>query len=173
MIAVKRVPMEILEGSKYVIRTEYLSVRWACLSVIAMNKVSKLLLALLVASLLFFFLSPAIRAQEGRIYLDFANQTVSANIREAPLKAVIKKIKSEKGVWFLNWFKGSEFLFDEKVLLRFKNIPVGDAMQRIFSGINHALIFDSQHSIEGVFLFGKSGKRRYRGRSGSPGYRRG
>lgn len=160
MIVVKGVPMEILERSKYVIRTEYSTVRWASLSVIAMNRVSKLLLALLVASLLLFFISPAIRAQEGRIYLDFADQTVSANIREAPLKAVIKKIKSEKGVWFLNWFKGSESLFDEKISLRFKNIPVRDAMERIFSGINLALIFDSQDSIEGVFLFGKPSKRR-------------
>ena len=142
------------------IHTDYSSIPWRCLRVIAMNRDFKLLLALFIASLLFFFKSPAIRAQEGRIYLDFANQKVSANIREAPLKAVIKKIKNEKGIWFLNWFKGNESLFDNKISLRFKNIPVHEAMERIFSGINLALIFDSQHSIEGVFLFGKPGKRR-------------
>lgn len=152
--------MEILWGSEYVIRTTYLPVRRACLSVITMNRVSKLLLALLVVFLP-LFLSPAVRAQEGRIHLDFEDQTVSANIREAPLKAVIEKIKSEEGVWFLNWFKGNESLFDEKISLRFRNLPVRDAMERIFSGINVALVFDSQNSIEGVFLFGKPGKRRY------------
>lgn len=142
------------------IHADYSSIPWTCLSVIAMNRVYKLLLALLITSLLLFFPSPAIRAQEGRINLDFANQKVSANIREATLKAVIEKIKYEKGVWFLNWFKGSESLFDNKISLRFKNIPVQDAMERIFSGINLALIFDSQHCIEGVFLFGKPGKKR-------------
>lgn len=156
--------MGVLERSKYSIRTKHLSICWTCISIIVMSRVSQLVLALLVTSLLFFSLSPVIQAQEGKIYLDFRNQTVSANIKEAPLKAVIKKINSKKGVWFKKWLKGSEFLFDKKVSLRFKNIPVRDAMERIFSGINHAFIFDGQHSIEGVFLFGKSSKIRNRGR---------
>jgi hypothetical protein len=133
-----------------------------------MCKVSQPVLTLFVISLLFFSIAPVIQAQEGRIYLEFENQSVSANIKGAPLKAVIKKINSKQGIWFKKWLKGSEFLFNEKVSLRCKNIPVHDAMEQIFSGINHAFIFDGQHSIEGVFLFGKSSKIRYRSNRRSP-----
>ena len=127
-----------------------------------MSKVSQLVLALLTTFFLFFFLSPVIQAQGEIFYLEFKKQTVSAKIKEAPLNTVIKKINSKGGIWFKKWIKGSEFLFDEKVSFKCKNIPVRDAMERIFSGINHAFIFDDQQSIEGVFLFGKSNKIRYR-----------
>lgn len=167
---VKGGAIKILEGSEYVIRTEYSSVRWACLSVIAMNRVSKLLLALLVASLLLFFLSPAIRAQEGRIYLDFADQTVSANIEDAPLRDVLTRIKKKKGIWFKACLKGESSL-DEKVSLRFRNLPIQSGLERILSGMNHCLFFEKRR-VMGVMLFGKPGKRTYKGRRRSVRRRR-
>jgi hypothetical protein len=73
-----------------------------------MQKVTRTILIPLAASLLFF--SAPIPAMGGGIDLDFKNLTLSAEIREAPIRDVIEKIKEEKGIWFKLWFKGKEFL---------------------------------------------------------------
>jgi len=130
---------------------------------IVMHKVTKSILTCLAVSCLFFSLSTPALSQDRRIYLDFRNQILSADIKEAPLKAVIKKIKEKKGIWFKNWFKGREFLLDEKVSVQFRGLSIQDGMERIFCEFNHSLIF-RQGRVVGVMLFGKPDKRTYRDR---------
>jgi len=129
-----------------------------------MQKVKRAILIPFAASLLFLLLSAPIPAMGGRIDLDFKNLTLSAEIREAPIRTVIEKFKEEKGIWFKLWFKEKELLLDEKVSVQFKSLPVQEGLGRIFSGMNHSLIFDKHNRLIGVFLFGKYDNERSRGR---------
>lgn len=129
-----------------------------------MQKVKRAILIPLAASLLFLLFSAPIPSMGGRIDLDFKKLTLSAEIREAPIRTVIEKIKEEKGVWFKLWFKEKEFLLDEKISVQFKSLPVQEGLGRIFSEMNHSLIFDEHNRLIGVFLFGKYDKERNRGR---------
>ena len=92
------------------------------------------------------------------------SSTLSAKIERASLKGVIAKIKEEKVIWFKFWFKSSEQLLNEQVSVRFKSLPLQDALERILSGLNHSLIFDKDGDLLGVILLGKSKKRIIRSR---------
>ncbi len=135
-----------------------------------MRKVTEAKVAFFATFVLLFSLSTLTLAQGRRIYLDFRNQTLSASIEEAPLRDILKRIKQKRGIWFKAWSKGKPIL-DEKVSVRFRGLPVQEGMERIFSEFNHSLIFD-QDSIVGVMLFGKPGKRTYKGRRRSVRRRR-
>jgi len=100
--------------------------------------------------------SALIVAEEGYIDLDFGNRTLSANITEAPLRAVIREIKKEKErIWFRIWLKESKVSLYEKVSVQFKDLPIRDGLKRILSTMNHSLIFDNHGNLLGVFLLGK------------------
>jgi hypothetical protein len=131
---------------------------------IGTNKVSKAIIPFIAVSLL-VFLSPALSiAEEGYIDLDFGNRTFSANIKEAPLRAVIGEIEKEKeGIWFRIWLKESKVSLDERVSVHFKGLPVLDGLKRIFTTMNHSLILDKNGRLLGVFLLGKPA--RVRGRA--------
>lgn len=129
---------------------------------IVMHKVTKSILTCLVICCLFFSLSTLTLAQGGRIYLDFRNQTLSANIEDAPLRDVLTRIEKKKGIWFKACLKGESSL-DEKVSLRFRNLPIQSGLERILSGMNHCLFFEKRR-VMGVMLFGKPAKRTYKGR---------
>lgn len=135
-----------------------------------MHRVTKSILICLTASFLMFSLSTLTLAQGGRIYLDFRNQTLSANIEDAPLRDVLTRIKKKKGIWFKACLKGESSL-DEKVSLRFRNLPIQSGLERILSGMNHCLFFEKRR-VMGVMLFGKPGKRTYKGRRRSVRRRR-
>ena len=130
-----------------------------------MHKVSKAILTFIVASLLVFLSSTIMLADEGYVDLDFGNRSLSANIREAPLRAVIGEIKKEKeGIWFRIWLKGGKVSLDEKVSVQFKDLPIRNALKRILSKMNHSLIFDNHGKLLGVFLLGKPARARDRSR---------
>jgi len=128
-----------------------------------MYKVIKTMSSFIVVSILFSQSVP-ISAQEGRIDLDFKKQTLSAKIERAPLKGVIARIKEEKNIWFKFWFKSNGSLLNEQVSVRFKSLPLQDALERILSGLNHSLIFNKDGDLLGVILLGKSQKRIIRSR---------
>ena len=118
-----------------------------------MHSLIKTIFILFAASLFCFSISTVLRAQEGKIYLTFKDQTLSADLEEAPLKVIINRFKEEKGIWF----KGKESLLDEKVSLQFKDLPIEKGLQRILSDMNYSLLFDKDANVVGVILIGKSG----------------
>jgi hypothetical protein len=112
-------------------------------------------------------LSAPILAEEKKIKLDFGDGTFSADIREAPLRAVIEEIEDEvEGIWFRIWLKGSKTTLHEKVSVQFKDLPIQDGMERIFSMVNCSLIFDKHSKLLGVFLLGRPARARGRVRRG-------
>jgi hypothetical protein len=95
--------------------------------------------------------------------LDFKDHLVSADIEGAQLRAVIEEIKKEmQGVWFKIWLIRSKTSLDEKVLVEFENLPIRKGMRRIFSDMNHGLVFDKHNNLLGITLLGKPTKLRRR-----------
>jgi hypothetical protein len=90
-------------------------------------------------------------AQESLIELQYKNQALSADLKEAPLKAVVEKIK-EWGIWV----KGEEHLVNRQVSTQFKNLSVRDGMKRIFSGISYCLIFGRKSRLDGLIIIGRA-----------------
>lgn len=130
-----------------------------------MHKASKAILTFLVASLLIFLSSALIIAEEGYVDLDFGKWTLSANIREAPLRAVIGEIKKEnERIWFRMWLEGGRASLDERVSVQFKDLPIRHGLKRILSTMNHSLVFDNHGKLLGVFLLGKPARARGRAR---------
>jgi hypothetical protein len=117
-----------------------------------MNKASIALLWVFILCLLGY---NSTSAEPRRIELDFVNQALSATIKSAPLKTVIAEIEEEEGVWFKLWLRGEDSVLDEKISVRFKNLPVKEGLERIFSPFNHCLVYDQDGKLSGVILFGK------------------
>ena len=111
-----------------------------------------------VLALLFLAMSlPAGHAEDqSDVSIRFDRGTVSADIRQASLSTVLKAIREEKGIWLETGFLKDESLLDERISLKFQDIPVKDGLERILSGINHCLVFE-EGGIAGVMLFGKAG----------------
>ena len=130
-----------------------------------MRKVIRAIFTILAAFLLLCAQSAPIRAERTKINLAFIDQTLSAKIVEAPLRAIIAKIRAEKGIRFRLWLKGTESLLHRKISVRFSKLPIKEGIERIFRAMNYSLIFNKRGKLVGVFLVGKKPDRgRYRAR---------
>lgn len=123
--------------------------------------VSKLLVILSVAIIVLLSLDSTVFAKDSRLYLDINNQTFSADIKNAPLKDVIKEIKGEKDIWFNTGFMRDKSLLDSDISMRFGNVDIQEGLDRILSGINYSLFFKG-NKVVGVMLLGSPDKRSYR-----------
>ena len=128
-----------------------------------------IVITFLVAAFLFLLAPHRIQAQTKQVELNFGRRTLSARIREAPLREVIATIE-KKGIWFKLWFKGRESVLNEKVSVRFKDLPLKKGLERILSTLNHSLVFDHNGVLSGVILLGKPERTTTRstGRSRTP-----
>ncbi len=133
-----------------------------------MQRVIKSIFILSIVSLFSFSSPPVVRSQEARIYLKFTEETLSVDLEEASLRAIMERVKQERGIWV----KGGESLLDEKVSLQFKDLPIQDGMARILSAMNYSLIFDRDSNLVGVILVGKRSKTSVRERTRRPTPRR-
>ena len=100
-------------------------------------------------------LSKSCPAQEGNIYLRFAEHAFTARIEDAPLETVLDRIKEERDIWFQVWSGGS--LEGEKISVTFSELSIQDGLERILSSMNHSLFFD-EAGVVGVMLLGKADK---------------
>ena len=103
--------------------------------------------------LMLFFLSSFSSASAGKGGIDvkFEGQIMSAELQGVSLKVILEKFKREKGIWF----KGDEALLEEKVSVRFKDLPLQEGLSRILSWVNHTLVFDQDKRLVGLFILGK------------------
>jgi len=104
--------------------------------------------------ILFCFFS-GIRTSSGNpvFEIKFEGSTLSARIEEVPLGQVIEMLAREKGIW-LSWEKS---LYDEKISIQFKDIPLEQGLGRILSNINYAFIYDQDKRLVGLIILGKKG----------------
>ena len=109
-----------------------------------------------------FIAGTFISAHSSTLNLNFEDDTVSAIIRDVPLKKVINEIKKETGIWFQLMISKDAPVLSEDISVRFEEEPVEDGLGRILKPVNHSLVFDKQENVIGVYLFGKPGRREYR-----------
>jgi hypothetical protein len=101
----------------------------------------------------FFFLAEfsPIHAGIGEAELQLKGQTLSAQLNKTSLRAILEKLRKEKGIWF----KCKETLLEEKISVRFKNLSLEEGLNRIFSFMDYSLIFDRNNQLEGILIIGK------------------
>lgn len=116
-----------------------------------MDKISKTAFIHSFVCLSLLFLLCSAKAEDMVIDLNIKDNTISANLIEAPFKDIIEKIEQEKGIWF----KGSDSISDETLSVQFQDLPIQDALVRILSDLNYSLIFDKDSKLVGVFIVGK------------------
>jgi hypothetical protein len=78
--------------------------------------------------------------------------TISANLEGVPLGEILQQIKNQSTIWY----RGNEPLLEQKISVRFKDLPVEDGVKRILAPFNYSLMFDANGGLEGVILLGKS-----------------
>ena len=109
-----------------------------------------LILAFLAFGLLFGS-SFSASSEDADIYLKVKDHTLSANIKEIPLKTVLEKLRKETGIWI----KGSESLLQDNISAQFDNLSLHDGLNRILSSMNYSLVFGPNDKLEGVVIIGK------------------
>jgi ankyrin repeat protein len=97
-----------------------------------------------------------VAASEESKTLVFQGATVTANLKEAPLKTVFEKVEKETGIWF----KVAESELDERVSIQFENLSVKEGLKRILRTMNYSFLFDQDNNLIGAFLFGKTNRQR-------------
>jgi type II secretory pathway component GspD/PulD (secretin) len=75
--------------------------------------------------------------------LVFQGATVTANLKEAPLKTVFEKVQKETGIWF----RVVESELDERVSIKFENLSVKEGLKRILRTMNYSFLFDQDDNI--------------------------
>jgi hypothetical protein len=88
--------------------------------------------------------------------LIFQGTTVTAIIKEAPLRKVFENVQKETGIWF----KVAESELDERVSIQFENLSVKEGLKRILLTMNYSFVFDQDGNLIGAFVFGKKNKQR-------------
>ncbi len=83
--------------------------------------------------------------------LIFKGETLSANLKEVPLKTVLEKISREKGVWV----EGKESVLEKKVSLEFRELSLTDGLKRILAPMNYSLVFDLERDLVGIIIIDK------------------
>jgi hypothetical protein len=114
------------------------------------DKMKKILAAFM--GIFFIFAGFPALSEAGKADIKFKDEMISADIQNAPLKEVTEKIGKEKGIWF----KGEESLFEEKVSVRFTDIPLEEGLKRILGKLNHSMVFDKKSNVRGILIVGKS-----------------
>ena len=91
--------------------------------------------------------------QKGRLLIK--NGIISAHLEDFPLGEILNELKRRNNTWF----KGPESLLEEKITVKFKDLPVEDGVKRILHSISHALVYNANGRLAGLILFRKSNKR--------------
>jgi hypothetical protein len=119
-----------------------------------MSKIIKTLTLFFLTCTFFFSIISAVPAREKVVDLTIKGETLSAKLKEVPLKDILEKLERELGIWF----KGDESEFAEMVSVQFKNLSLEDGLRRILAFKNYSLLFDRDTGLVGVIVLGKSGK---------------
>ena len=122
-----------------------------------MGKIIKTLTVFFLTCTFFFSIISTVPAREKIVDLTIKGKTLSAKLKEIPLKDILEKLEREIGIWF----KGDESVFAEMISVQFKDLSLEDGLRRILAFKNYSLLFDSDIGVVGVIVLGKSGKTTY------------
>jgi hypothetical protein len=78
--------------------------------------------------------------------------TISANLEGVPLGEILRQLRDQSTIWY----RGNEPLLEQKVSVRFKDLPLEDGVKRILAPFNYSLMFDANGGLSGMILLGRS-----------------
>jgi len=78
--------------------------------------------------------------------------TISANLEGVPLGEILQQIKDQSSIWY----RVNESLLEQKISVRFEDLPVEDGVKRILAPFNYSLMFDANGGLSGMILLGRS-----------------
>jgi hypothetical protein len=116
----------------------------------------RLIILFAIGFILLFSLSGSFswsRADNGEIKINFTGSSMSVRLEDAPLDLILAELKRQKGIWF-NW---NESLANETISIQFKDLSIEEGLSRILSHISHALIFDQNKQLSGMFIISNEG----------------
>jgi len=108
--------------------------------------------AALMTILLIFCLPIESAASEISKILVFQGATITANLKEEPLRNIFARVHRETGIWF----KIPESELNERVSVQFENLSIREGLKRILRTMNYCLLFDRDNNLIGAFVFGKA-----------------
>jgi len=106
----------------------------------------------LLLVMIFLAAYPAGGNENGDL-LTFSGALVSGDLRDTPLKVVLKEIKQKKGLRFY----GEEKVGDASISLSFQALSLSAALGRLLAHFNYSFIYDRGNHLVGVFIAGKTG----------------
>jgi len=110
----------------------------------------------LITILVIFYYFIVVAASEESNTLVIQGATVTAILKEEPLKNVFEKVQKETGIWF----RVADSELDERVSIQFENLSVKEGLKRLLRTMNYSFLFDQDNHLIGAFVFGKSNRQR-------------
>lgn len=89
--------------------------------------------------------------EDTGIDMVFNNRSVSTNLQNISLRLILEKLKKAEGISYT----GEESLLEKKISIRFNNLPLESAMERIMSRINHVFFYDRNKRLVGILILGE------------------
>jgi hypothetical protein len=83
----------------------------------------------------------------------FKGAMITASIEDAPLGQILEMLVIEKGIW-LKW---KQSLYNEKISIQFKDMPLEKCLARLLSKMNYAFMYDHNKQLVGLTILGKKG----------------
>ena len=94
---------------------------------------------------MFMLISTSVAAEKS-ISIKWQDENMTADIKNAPINEVLKKIEKEQGLLFTI----ADPLLNKKISVSFKNLKFSEAMKRILKLFNYTFIFDKNGSLKKV-----------------------
>jgi hypothetical protein len=100
-----------------------------------------------------FFLCPYASAAVNSLdtNIEFDQHTMSVELQKVPLKLLLEKLESERGIWH----KGDADVLKEKISMSFENLSLDVALKRLLSRFDYVLLFGQKKEVVGVIIFGE------------------
>ena len=86
--------------------------------------------------------------------LQITDGKISAQLINASLRDIARKIKAQGVIWF----EADADLSDYNISVRFTDIPLDEGLRRILRGMNHSLFYNTDNSVTKMFILGKGEK---------------
>jgi len=81
--------------------------------------------------------------KDGRLSVEYNNVSVGE---------ILDELKDQSNIWF----EGDRSLLDERITVRFEDLPLDEGMKRILDFANYILMYHTSGTLSGVMLFSKS-----------------
>ena len=81
-------------------------------------------------------------------HLQFTAETLSADLKDIPVKVVLDELKKEKGIWC----EGEIQLLKKNISLKFDDLTLTEGIKRMLKSYNYALIYNKSGELNGVVI---------------------